>query len=109
MVTLSYEPGGYPVAKMMLEIPTELNAMLPALRDLVETVATQVECGRTGGTVDYAAFERRIAEKAAEVERRSHGVALSALALSAAKVSINKVLHTRVLKDEETTLGADPL
>ena len=91
------------MAKIMLEIPEELNGLAPALRAVVQAVQTQVERARTGGSVDYAAFERQLAERAAEAERRGHEVALSALALSAPKLMINKVLHTLVLEDIETT------
>jgi hypothetical protein len=68
---------------MMLEIPAALNVMLPALRELVKTVEVQVERARTGGTLDYAAFERGLAEKTSAVERSGHQVALAALAVSA--------------------------
>jgi hypothetical protein len=88
---------------MMIEIPADLNGMVPALRDLVETVKIQVERARTGGTIDYGAFERSIGEKSAQVERRGHEVALAALAFNAPKVLINKVLHTRVLEGVEAT------
>jgi hypothetical protein len=88
---------------MMLEIPPQLNAMMPALHALMDTVKTQVERGRVGGSVDYAAFERLLAEKTAEVERGGHEAALAALAMNAPKVIINKVLHTRVLDGVETS------
>jgi hypothetical protein len=93
------------VAKMMLEIPEELNGMLPALRGVVDAAMSQVERGHTGGAVDYATFERLMAEKVAEVERRVHEAALSALDVDLPKVFINKVLHTRVLRSETTFQG----
>jgi hypothetical protein len=93
------------VAKMMLEIPEELNGMVPALRGVVDAAMTQVERGRTGGSVDYATFEREMAEKVGEVERRAHDAALAALDVDLPKVLINKVVHTRVLRSETTFQG----
>lgn len=93
------------MAKMVLEIPEELNGMVPALRDLVETAMTQVERGRTGASVNYAAFERQMGEKAAEVERRVHEATLAALDVDLPKVLINKVLHARVLRSETSFQG----
>ena len=47
------------MAMMMLEIPEELNGVVPALRGMVDAAMKQMKGGRTGGTVDYAAFERQ--------------------------------------------------
>jgi hypothetical protein len=90
---------------MVLEIPEELNGMLPALRGVVDAAMTQLERGRTGGTVNYAAFEHQMAEKVGEVERRAHEAALAALDVDLPKVFINKVLHTQVLRSETSFLG----
>jgi hypothetical protein len=89
----------------MLEVPEELNGMIPSLRELLHTALTQVERSRTGGAVDYAAFERLIAEKAAEVERRAHEVALTALDLDLPRVMVNGVLHARVLRKPTTFMA----
>jgi hypothetical protein len=90
---------------MMLEIPEELNGVVPALRDVVDAAMKQVARGRTGGTADYAAFERHLAEKVGEVERRVHDATLAALDVDLPKVLINKVLHARVLRSETSFLG----
>jgi len=87
---------------MMLEVPEELNGMVAALRDVMETVMTQFQRGQTGGSVNYAVFEEHIAEKVAEVERRGHEVALAGLAVNAPRVMINRVVHVRVLENVET-------
>ena len=89
---------GCPVTTTMLEIPAELNGLVPALRDVVQAVMTQLERSRTGQSVDYAAFEREAAAKLGEIERRIHGAALAALDVDAPKVMINKVLHARVMR-----------
>jgi hypothetical protein len=93
------------VATMMLEIPEELNGMLPALRGVVDAAMTQVERGRTGGTVDYAAFEHQMAKRVGEVERRAHEAALAALDVDQPRLFINKVLHSRVLRSETSFQG----
>src|SRR5690348_13469529 len=90
------------MANVVLEIPEELVGLVPSLQGLVEIVKVEVERARTGGAVDYAAFERLVAEKSAEVERCGHQIALAALAVNAPKVMINRVLHSRVLENSET-------
>jgi hypothetical protein len=89
----------------MLEIPEELNGMVPALQQMVSAVKTQVERARMGGAVDYGAFERRLAEKMGEVERRGHAIALAALDVDAPRVLINGVVHARVLRSETTFMS----
>lgn len=89
----------------MLEIPEELNGMVPALRETLDAVVTQIARGRTGGPVDYAAFQRQMAEKLGEVERRADEAALSALDIDAPRVLINRVLHARVLRSETSFMG----
>ena len=90
---------------IMLEIPEELNGMVPALRETLDAVVTQIARGRTGGPVDYAAFQRQMAEKLGEVERRADEAALSALDIDAPRVLINRVLHARVLRSETSFMG----
>jgi hypothetical protein len=89
----------------MMEIPEELKAIVPALQDVVDTIMMQAERGRSGGSVDYAAFERQLAQKVAEVERSGNAVALAALDMDATHVMINKVLHRRVLRETTTFMG----
>jgi hypothetical protein len=83
---------------MMIEIPADLNGMVPALRELIEVVRVQVERGRTGGPIDYAGFQREVAAKLGEVERRTDEAALAALDVDAPRVLINRVLHTKVVR-----------
>ena len=55
----------------VVEIPKELNGMVAAVQAMIATVATQVERGRTGGPVDYAAFQRQMVERLGEVAARA--------------------------------------
>jgi hypothetical protein len=90
---------------MMLEIPEELNGMVPALRAVVAAVKTQVERGQTGGQVDYAGFQRELAEKLGGVERVADEAALAALDVDTPQLLINKVLHVRVLRSTTSFKG----
>lgn len=87
--------------KIVLEIPEELKVMVAALRGVVATAMQQVARAQMGGFVDYESYERTIGNSLCEVERRAHEAALMALDPKARKVSINKVVHTRVLEDVE--------
>jgi hypothetical protein len=93
------------VTTIMLEIPEELNGMVPALRGVVSTVMTQVERGRTGGAVDYGAFQREVAEKLGAVERSADEAALSALDVNAPRILIDKVLHGQVVRSATRFMG----
>jgi hypothetical protein len=89
--------------KMMLEIPDALKTMFEPLRQLVETAAAQVERGgRLGRAAQYEAFEARVMERLAAVERGAHEAALSALDVNAARILIGGELHVRVLRDGTT-------
>jgi hypothetical protein len=93
------------VENSVVEIPKELNGMVPAFQAMIAAVATQVERGRTGGPVDYAAFQREMIERLGEVERRADEAALAALDVDLPQVLINKVLHTRVVRSETDFMG----
>jgi len=93
------------VTTIMLEIPEELNGMAPALRAVISTVRTQVERGRIGGPVDYAAFQREMVEKLGVVERRADEAALAALDVDVQQVLIGRVLHTRVVRSTTSFMG----
>lgn len=91
------------MSEIVLEVPEELKAMVPALRAAVDVTMAQVERAKLGNAVTYASFEHAISEKLCEVERRAHEVALTALDVKAPRVSINKVVHVRVLENVEAT------
>ncbi len=93
------------MAAIVLEIPEEVNAVAPALLDMVETVQRQVQRGRMGASVDFAQFERLLADKMNAVERAALGVALGALDVDFPKVLIDGVLHRQVLRTGTTFMG----
>lgn len=90
------------MATIVLEIPEEVNAVAPALLEMVETVQKQVARGRMGASVDFAEFERLLADKVNAVERAALGVALGALDVDIPKVLIDGELHARVLRAPTT-------
>lgn len=58
---------------MMLEIPDALKPMFEPLRALVAETQAQVERGRAlGREAQYEAFEGRLVDKLAAVERGAH-------------------------------------
>ncbi|MCP4006457.1 MAG: hypothetical protein GY725_19945 [bacterium] len=93
------------MATIVLEIPKELNAVAPALLEVIETVQKQVERGRIGASADFADFERLLADKVSAVERAALGIALGALDVDFPKVLIDGVLHAQVLRTETTFMG----
>ena len=99
------EQEGCPVPPIMLEIPEELNGMVPSLRGAIDAVMTQIARGRTGGPVDYAAFQRLMVVKLGEVERRADEAALAALDIDVPRILINRLLHARVLRSETKFMG----
>jgi len=93
------------VTMIMLEIPEELNGMVPAFRAVVSAVMRQVERGRTGGAVDYGAFQREVSEKLGAVERSADEAALAALDVDAPRILIDKVLHVQVVRSSTCFMG----
>jgi len=93
------------VAAIVLEIPEEVNAVVPAFLKVIETLQKQVERGRIGAAANFAEFERELADKMTAVEREALGVALGALDVDVPKVLIDGVPHLRVLRTETTFMG----
>lgn len=87
----------------MLEIPDALKPMFEPLRQLVATTQAQVERGGgRGRAAAYEAFECRVTERLAAVERAAHEVSLSALDVDAPRILIGGELHVRVIRDSTT-------
>ena len=91
------------MATIMLEIPETLKSMHEPLRLLIAEAQAQVERGGAfSREVQYEAFEGRLVERLAAVERGAHEAALSALDVDAPQVLINGELHVRVVRDATT-------
>jgi hypothetical protein len=93
------------VTMMMLKVPEELNGMVPALEAVIASVMRQVERGRTGGALDYAAFQREMVGKLGAVERGADEAALAALDVDLPYVLINRVLHRQVVRSAASFMG----
>lgn len=93
------------MAKIVLEIPAELNGLEAPLRSLLDAAMTQVKRGRTGGPVDYAAYQRTVRDKLGDVGCAVDHAALAALDVDEPRVLIDGVLHHRVLRDQATFMG----
>ena len=66
---------------------------------MVDEVVEFERTGRRWRSLDYGAHEDRLAELAASIERESHGVSLSSLNETAARLLIDGVEYVRVLAD----------
>ena len=85
------------MSTIMLEVPAALKEMVPALRDLLETVGAQIE--RAAGlapTTAYEDYETALREGLRAVECSAHGLALAALDVDAPRLRIDGVEHVRV-------------
>jgi len=101
------------MATILVEIPDVLKPILePSIQAYVAEVARQVREGEGRRRVDYAGFERQLAEKTAAMERAGHQAALSALDVDAPRLLLNDVEHTRVGRyaaDYKTPAGPVPV
>jgi hypothetical protein len=88
---------------MVIEVPKELKSLGEAMKGVLEEVErARAEAAVGGRAVDYAAFERTIAEKVAAVERGAHQVTLQALDVDRPGVLIEGKRYTRVERCEAT-------
>ncbi len=87
---------------MMLEVPERLKTMKDAIEKLLRDVDTRCERAVDGRTFDCAAFEARVRNDCAAVEREAHAVMLAALDVDAPHVMIGRVMHARVGRNATT-------
>jgi hypothetical protein len=90
--------GGYPVAKIVLEVPDSLKALVRPMQRFLDAVAQQVVRCASGAAAQYERFEGKLAERAAELEREAHRVALCALDVNAPRIWLNGEEYVRVLE-----------
>jgi hypothetical protein len=84
------------VACIVIEIPEECNALVMPLRKLVARVAKTVRQSDNGRARDYAAFEIKVADDGAAIERAAHQAVLQSLDVDAPVVIIEGRLHSQV-------------
>jgi len=85
---------------IVIEIPDDCKPLAEAIRRVVACAERAMHRATGGRAVDYAAIEREISERAAEVERAVHQRVLTALDVDAPLVVIDGREHTRVHRVE---------
>jgi hypothetical protein len=92
-----------------ITIPDGMEKLGDSIEALVRDVALSTGIARLGRLPTYRDVEERFAARAAEIERESHRAMLQALDVDAPRVTIEGVLHRRVLREESTyhTLAGD--
>lgn len=88
--------GGYPVIRIVIEVPDQHKKLAQALKDAADRVTALGKRGGDGKAVDYAEVEREVAAAAAEVERAAHHDLLAGLDVDAKRVVIGGDVYTRV-------------
>ena len=86
------------MAKIVLEVPASLKTLQGPMQRLADAVSRQVVRGESGAAAQYERFEGKLAERAAELEREAHRVALRALDVNAPRLWINGEEYVRVLE-----------
>jgi hypothetical protein len=90
------------VTTIMLEVPTRLKPMIPAIEKMLKDVDARCARSADGRTFDSAAFEENVREDTAAIELGAMAVALAALDVDSRHVMIGGVLHSRVGRHETT-------
>ena len=86
------------MAKIVLEVPDSLKALVRPMQRFLDAVAQQVVRCASGAAAQYERFEGKLAERAAELEREAHRVALCALDVNAPRIWLNGEEYVRVLE-----------
>lgn len=87
---------------IMLEVPTRLKPMIPAIEKMLKDADARCARSADGRTFDSAAFEATMRDDAAAIELGAMAIALAALDVDARYVTIGGVLHSRVGRHETT-------
>jgi len=85
---------------IVIEIPDDCKLLAEAIERLVACTERAMRRATGGRAVDYAAVEREVSERTAEVERAAHQRMLTALDVDAPTVVIDGRMHTRVHRVE---------
>ena len=94
--------GGYPVRRMVIEVPEELKDLGGAVVEMIAAVTSARDKGKGGKAVDYGAVEVAIGDAAAKVERAGHEAVLRALDVDRPSVTISGARHVKVGRCEAT-------
>ena len=84
------------MVRIVIEVPDQHKDVALAAQAMVARVVELGGRGSGGKAIDYAVFERDVAEATAAIERAAHRSLLAGLDIDAPKVLIAGVPHTRV-------------
>lgn len=92
-----------------ITIPDGMEKLGDSIETLVRDVSRSAGIAGLGRMPTYRDVEKRFAQRAAEIERECHRAMLQALDVDAPRVTIEGVLHRRVLREESTyhTMAGD--
>lgn len=95
------------MARLVIEIPSDLSSLEQPIQALVSEVADRIRRAGSSKAVPYADVEREFADRSAAIERAAHGVMLAALDIDSEYVRIGDGRYSRVGRYPQTyrTLG----
>ena len=88
--------------RIVIELPENLKTLVEPLRALVKEAARVCREAGGGKAVPYAAVERLLAERAAEVERAAHAGVLASLDVDSEQIRVAGNLYRRVGRYPQT-------
>jgi hypothetical protein len=90
------------VVRIVIEVPDQHKDVALAAQAMAARVVELGSRGSGGKAIDYAVFERDVAEATAAIERAAHRGLLAGLDVDADKVVIDGALHSQVGRYEAT-------
>lgn len=88
--------GGYPVLRIVIEIPEKFNALARAIQTFAAEVVALAPVTNGGRAVDYSSVEKSVGKACSTLECAVHGDVLHTLDIDSEQVVISGVLHNRV-------------
>ena len=85
-----------------IDIPDGLEGVGESVKKLVDELAVGIKTAKIGRTPNYREVEEKVADRTAEIERRSHQAMLQAFDIDAPRVMIEGKLYRRVLREDST-------
>ena len=88
--------GAAAAEDILLPVPVELKHLVEPLKALLTMLRQRAVAAAGGAAVDYAAIEREVAERTADVERAAHEILLASHDVDRERVTIVGEEYTRV-------------
>jgi len=94
---VNHNPGRGAVRNgIVVVVPVELKSLVAPFEALIATARATMRAGRGSHAIDYAAIEREVEERTAEVERATHVDLLRSLDVDAPRVEIDGKIYRRM-------------